>query len=68
MERSRKQRKDETITGLPELKPEENVEVTGTGEKFSGQSDIAKANHTISDTGYAATFNKRKKTPAEEKG
>ena len=66
MERSRKQRKDETIIGLPELKPKENIDVTGTGEKFSGQSDIAKANHTIGDSGYSDTFNKRKKKPVQE--
>ena len=65
MKRRLAEKTDKPI-GLPELKPEENVEVTGTGEKFSGQSDIAKATHTIGDSGYAATFNKRKQKPVEE--
>lgn len=65
MERNRKQKTGEPV-GLPDLKPGENIEVTGTGEKFSGDSQIANANHTIGDAGYSATFNKRKKKPVQE--
>ena len=63
MKRRLDEKTDKPI-GLPEIKPGEKVEVAGTGEKFNGQSQITNVNHTISDSGYANTFNKRKKKPA----
>jgi len=65
MKEKLKQKTEETI-GLPELKPGQNVELTGTGETFSGQSHTEEVTHTISDSGYSATFNKGKKKPVQE--
>ena len=65
MKEKLKQKTEET-TGLPELKPGQNVELTGMGETFSGQYHIEEVTHTISDSGYSATFNKRKKKPVQE--
>ena len=65
MKEKLKQKTEETI-GLPELKPGQNVELTGTGETFSKQSHTEEVTHTISDSGYSATFNKGKKKPVQE--
>ena len=65
MKRGREQKTGKTI-GLPDLKPGENIDVTGTREEFSGQSQITEVNHTIGDSGYSATFDRRKKKPVQE--
>ncbi|MDO8715835.1 MAG: hypothetical protein Q7J73_03385 [Dehalococcoidales bacterium] len=65
MKRRLDEKTDKPI-GMPDLKPDQNIELTGTGEKFSGQAQIANVNHTIGDSGYSATFNKRKKKPVQE--
>ena len=65
MKKKLKQKTEETI-GMPELKPKEDIELTGTGEKFSGQSHTEEVTHTISDSGYSETFNKRKEKPVQE--
>jgi len=65
MKKKLKQKTEETI-GMPELKPGENVELTGMGEQFSGQYHIEEVTHTISDSGYSETFNKRKEKPVQE--
>jgi phage protein D len=46
--------------GLPELRPGDNVELTGLGDRFSGTYYIKKADHTFGDNGYRTQFEVRK--------
>src|SRR5262249_34412405 len=46
--------------GLPDLRPGDNVELTGLGDRFSGTYYVKKADHTFGNSGYLTRFEVRK--------
>ena len=48
--------------GLPELKPDTNVAITGLGRAFSKTYYLSEATHTIDNSGYRTSFKVRETT------
>jgi len=46
--------------GLPDLRPGDNVELTGLGKRFSGTYYVKKAEHTLGAAGFHTQFDVRK--------
>jgi phage protein D len=46
--------------GLPELRPGDNVEIHGVGERFGGMYYVTKATHTFNTSGLLTAFDVRK--------
>lgn len=46
----------ETI-GIPELKPDDNIDLKGLGERFSGRYRVRGVTHSIGASGYTTSFN-----------
>jgi uncharacterized protein len=42
--------------GLPDLRPDHNVEIVGVGRRFSGTYHVTKVTHTINEQGYLTEF------------
>jgi uncharacterized protein len=47
------------IIGLPDLRPGDQVEVQGLGQRFSGQYYVTKCEHALGSSGYLTTFTVR---------
>lgn len=48
------------VIGLPDLRPGDNVELTGLGKRFSGIYYVKKVEHAIGSSGYRTQFEVRK--------
>ena len=48
------------VIGLPDLRPGDNVELTGLGKRFSGVYYVKKVEHAIGSSGYRTQFEVRK--------
>ena len=48
------------LIGLPDLRPDDDVEIHGVGRRFSGLYHVEKVSHTINKTGYLTEFDARK--------
>ena len=48
------------VIGLPDLRPGDNVELHGLGQRFSGQYYVKKVEHTLGSNGYLTTFEVRR--------
>jgi len=48
------------IIGLPDLRPGDNLEISGLGKRFSGEYYVKKVDHSIGDSGYKTQFDVRK--------
>jgi Bacteriophage probable baseplate hub protein len=46
--------------GLPDLRPGDNVEIVGLGERFSGMHFVTKVTHTLDSSGLLTEFDVRK--------
>lgn len=42
--------------GLPDLRPDDNVEIVGVGRRFSGTYHVTKVTHVINEQGYLTEF------------
>jgi phage protein D len=47
------------VIGLPDLRPGDNIEVKGVGQRFSGQYYVTKVEHSIGSSGYLSSFEVR---------
>lgn len=47
------------VIGLPDLRPGDNVELKGLGERFSGTYEVTKVEHTLGGSGYTTRFDVR---------
>lgn len=48
------------VAGLPELRPGDNVEIFGVGERFSGSYFVLKVEHSLSGSGFFTEFSGRR--------
>jgi phage protein D len=48
------------IIGLPDLRPADNVELSGLGERFNGTYYVKKVTHNIGNNGYRTRFEVRR--------
>lgn len=46
--------------GLPDLRPGDNVEIQGVGNRFSGRYFVTRVKHTIDSNGFVTEFDGRK--------
>lgn len=46
--------------GLPDMRPGDNVEIKGVGQRFSGQYYVTRVEHTIGNNGYTTGFTVRR--------
>jgi uncharacterized protein len=46
--------------GLPDLRPGDNVEIRGVGERFSGTYFVTRTTHVLNTNGYTTEFDVRK--------
>lgn len=46
--------------GLPDMRPGDNVNVAGVGQRFSGQYYVTRVEHTIGSNGYTTGFTVRR--------
>ena len=46
--------------GLPDLRPGDNVEMKGLGERFVGPYYVTKVEHVINESGYRTQFDVRR--------
>src|SRR5688572_24497179 len=46
--------------GLPDMRPGDNVEIKGVGQRFSGQYYVMKVEHTLGNNGYTTGFTVRR--------
>jgi phage protein D len=53
--------------GLPDLRPGDNVEIHGVGERFSGMYFVTKAIHTLNASGLLTEFTARKTYEGKKK-
>jgi phage protein D len=53
--------------GLPDLRPADNVEIHGVGERFSGTYFVKKATHVLNASGLLTEFDVRKTYEGEQK-
>jgi len=49
-----------TVIGLPDLRPGDNVELTGLGVRFSGQYYVKRVEHIFNSSGYLSSFEVRR--------
>ena len=49
-----------TIAGLPQLRPSDNLEVFGLGNRFSGTYFVKRVEHTLSGSGFTTHFTARR--------
>jgi phage protein D len=47
------------VIGLPDLRPGDNVSITGLGRRFSGNYFVRKVEHTLGSSGYLTQFEVR---------
>jgi phage protein D len=47
------------VIGIPDLRPGDNIEVQGLGQRFSGQYYVTKVEHTLGSSGYMTSFTVR---------
>jgi phage protein D len=47
------------VIGLPDLRPGDNIEVQGVGQRFSRQYYVTKVEHSIGNSGYLTSFEVR---------
>jgi uncharacterized protein len=45
--------------GIPDLRPGDNVQLSGLGKRFSGQYYVTKVEHTVGNAGYTTDFDVR---------
>lgn len=45
-----------TTIGIPDLRPDDNIEFKGLGARFSGQYRVRKVSHSIGDSGFTTSF------------
>lgn len=48
------------VIGLPDLRPGDNLELSGLGRRFSGVYYVKKVDHALGESGYTTTFDVRK--------
>ncbi|MGH9722860.1 MAG: phage late control D family protein [Bryobacteraceae bacterium] len=48
------------VIGLPDLRPGDNVELQGLGQRFTGQYYVKKVEHTLNNSGYLTNFEVRR--------
>jgi phage protein D len=48
------------VIGLPDLRPGDNVDIDGLGQRFSGTYYLKRVEHVINDTGYRTQFEVRR--------
>ncbi len=48
------------VAGLPELRPGDNLEIFGLGQRFSGTYFIKRVEHTLGTSGFFTTFTGRR--------
>ena len=48
------------VIGLPDLRPGDNVELTGLGTRFSGRYAVEKVEHSLGSSGYLTQFDVKK--------
>jgi phage protein D len=46
--------------GLPDMRPGDNVEIKGIGQRFSGQYYVTRVEHSIGNSGYTTSFTVRR--------
>lgn len=44
------------VIGLPDLRPDDTVEIVGVGERFSGRYHVTKVTHTLGASGFTTAF------------
>jgi phage protein D len=54
------------LIGLPDLQPDDNLEIHGVGTRFGGQYHVTKVTHTLNDKGYVTEFEARGSQVAKE--
>ena len=47
------------LIGLPDLQPDDNLEIHGVGTRFGGLYHVTKVTHTLNDKGYVTEFEAR---------
>jgi phage protein D len=47
------------VIGIPDLRPGNNVELQGLGQRFSGTYQVTKVEHTLGGSGYVSSFDAR---------
>jgi phage protein D len=47
------------VIGVPDLRPGDNVELKGLGQRFSGKYYVTKVEHTLGGSGYLTNFDVR---------
>jgi phage protein D len=47
------------VIGIPDLRPGDNVELQGLGQRFSGTYYVTKVEHTLGGSGYVTSFDVR---------
>jgi phage protein D len=45
-----------TTIGIPELLPDDNIDLKGLGDRFSGRYRVRKVSHSIGDSGFTTSF------------
>ena len=50
------------MIGLPDLRPGDNLELKGLGQRFSNQYYVTKVEHTLGGSGYLTSFTVRSDT------
>jgi phage protein D len=48
------------LIGLPDLRPDDNVEIHGVGERFGGRYHVEKVTHVLNEHGYLTEFDARR--------
>jgi len=48
------------VIGLPDLRPGDNLEIFGLGQRFSGSYYVKKVEHSLGSSGYTTSFDVRK--------
>jgi phage protein D len=48
------------IAGLPELRPSDNLEIHGLGQRFSGSYFVKRVEHSLGDSGFFTDFSVRR--------
>jgi phage protein D len=44
------------VIGMPDLRPDDTVEIVGVGERFSGRYHVTKVTHTLGASGFTTGF------------
>ena len=48
------------VIGLPDLRPSDNLSLSGLGKRFNGLYYVKKVEHTMGGSGYTTQFDVRK--------